>query len=597
MKLTRWFLSAALTFSLTVGAASALTLKPAQVYAVPGADAVAAVALPGNLWAITADNAVMIVDQSLKVQRAWHDLFTSVERLVVSPDGSRLAAMTDTHWMAWEVQTGRVLGQGRVYSNNIGFDADGNLLVMYRGALLRNSLESGPERFTALDVGQGWYEFSVSPDGKTVVLSDDLGLQWVRLEDGEVIAETEFREEPDGVSVTFSPDGQGVVVRTGYESLILSAGGDVTEIEFGDELSLDGSVFYLNDQEFVYAEDGEALRFDASTGAARGDWREVNLRGSVVRGPQGQFLALGRGVAQFDPQSLSERGRVDLPSGNTWWGAFLPNGTALAGVTNFRDVKTGKIVQVGPNERMFDFDDAAGLVWTLSGLKVNVYQDGKVRTLATLDEDGEYDQLLSSPDGRFAVASGYYGAALLSASTGKLVKTVTEKDLKGEELRTALPTPDGKGILLVPYGGEVMRFDVATGKQTPALALADGQEATILRFTPSGTLAAAFVDDDYNRGVALVKPGATKPFKTMPVEGRIQNLKFSPDGKLLAVLTSEKTNAVNVFDTATGTLLTRTGQFNTTTSLLAWSTDGKQLMVGSGLIGKAGSVTIFDVQR
>jgi WD40 repeat protein len=77
----------------------------------------------------------------------------------------------------------------------------------------------------------------------------------------------------------------------------------------------------------------------------------------------------------------------------------------------------------------------------------------------------------------------------------------------------------------------------------------------------------------------------------------VRSVRFSPDGKLLAVLTSELKNPLYVLDTATGAVLTRTGAFSTTSSLLAWSPNGQQLMVGAGTAGQPGSVTVFSVLR
>ena len=577
--------------------ASALTLQSARVYTSPGADVEHAAPLPGGRWAVSADNAVMILDAKLSVQRAWHTLQGPVVALAVSPDGARIAAMTRSRWMVWATDTGDMQGSGEAFSDSLGFDAAGHLLVMYRGGLLSNALGTDPSRFTALNVGTDWDEFVASPDGKSAVLLNSSVARLVRLEDGEVLAEAELLEEPDGLAVTFSPDGSGTVVRTGVQGLLLRAGEDAAELEGGEDMELSGTVYFASEREFVYASGGEGQRYDAQTGEALGDAIDLSSAELVVRGAAGQFLALGRGVARFDPVKRSETGRIGLPSGNTWLGAFLSDGKPLAGIDEFVNLGTGQPVKVGPMDDLVDYDAQAGAIWTLNGTDVSVYRGGKVSTLATLDEDAEYDTIIASPDGSLAVASGYYGLAVISAKTGKVVKKLTSGTLKVEDIHGAAISPDGRALLVVPHEGDVSRFDLATGKQTIAFKLPSGDEVLSVHIGSGGTVAAISEDEDAVNSLSLIRPGASSPFKTVLLAGDVRQVRFSPDGKLVAVLTDGAENALQVYDAASGARLAQTGQFNTTSSLLAWAPGGKQLMVGAGLLGKAGSTTVFNVLR
>lgn len=594
MKITALFLSAALSLST---AASALTLTPAQVYTLPGADTQFAAFLPGGRVAVNADNGILILDRTLKTVIGFYTLNGEIGGLAVSPDGRHVAAMNSETWTVWDVATGREVRSGRTaYDATLAFDAQGDLLTLDDGTLQRVTLSSG-QRSDVLGDGD-IYGVVVSPDGTRAALTFEDRVQFVTLADGTVLAEAPLSEEPAAPGASFSPDGQAVAVRTGSEALILRAGQDAVSVEGGEDLDpQDDSLLFLNDTDLLAVFYGEAQRIDPQTGEASGEPFMLDTDGPVVAGPDGQLLALGSRVALLDPQDLEAPATQEnvLPSSNAWTGAFVGN-VPHAGLGRFLNLSSMQELKVGGTGRLDTYLGQANNIWTLRGLDVAVRRAGVNVNVATLDEDAEYDTLHASPDGTFAVASGYYGMALMNATTGKLIRKVTAKQLNVEDIHDALPSPDGKGIYVIPHEGNVFRYDVATGKQTLAFKLPADAEATEFQQSPGGTLAVVYLNENYDSFVGLLKPGATSAFKTLPFTDSVRALRFSPDGKRLAVLTNGSQNALQVFDTATGALLTRTGKFNTSTGMLAWSQNGQQLMVGSGLLGKPGSVTVFDVK-
>ncbi|UBV42586.1 WD40 repeat domain-containing protein [Deinococcus taeanensis] len=596
MRISALLLTAALTAG---GAASALTLATPKVYTVPGADSNYAAFLPGGQVAVDADNAVLILDQNLKTQRGWYTLQGPVKALAASPDGTRLAALTQSRWVVWDVATGREVRSGKPrYDATLAFSADGALLMLDDGTLKRTDLNSGQ----VTDVlGDGeLYDVRVSRDGTLAILAFEDHVEFVRLGTAAPLAQADISEDWDGLAVTFSPDGQAAVVRTGSETLILRAGqAQATEVEGGEDLSLEGSVVFLNAGQFVYAEDGEAQLFDAQSGQSVEDAFELDSYETLAAGPDDQVLSLGRSVGRLTLGQLSApaRPRVTLPSANAWTGAFI-GGVPHAGVGEFLNLKTGRALNVGNRENLYAAEGQSESIWTLnSGVTVNVYRAGKVMKVATLDEKGEYETLHASPDGRYAAVSGYHGLALLDGQSGKVLKKFTPEQLKVEDFHDAIPTPDGKALIVIPHEGALLRVDVASGRQSVAFKLPADADASELQVSRGGTLAVAYSTEDDDDRLALVKPGATTAFKTLTFTGEVRGVRFSPDGKLLAVLTTDAQNALQVFDTATGALLARTGQFSLRTSLLAWAPGGTQLMVGAGLLGQPGSVTVYDVKR
>ncbi|WP_221090272.1 WD40 repeat domain-containing protein [Deinococcus aquaedulcis] len=588
--------AALLGLALTLGsAASALSLSDPKVYTVPGANSRVAAFLPGGQVAVNADNGVLILDQNLKTVRSWYTLQDEVTGLVASPDGARVAAMTRRRWSVWDTATGREVRSGQsTYDTRLGFDAQGNLLVLDDGTLYRVTIASG-QRQSVLGDGD-LYDIAVSPDGTLLVALYEDQVELVRLTSGEVLAKAPVEGEPYEVAATFAPGGETAVVRLDEQALLLRAGQAATALEGGEDLSARGSVVFLNPQQFVYALYGEGQLYDAQSGETVGDPLEFDAAGPLVAGPDGTVLSLGRSVGRLSTANLGApaRPQVTLPSSNTLVGAFV-GGVPHAGVNEFINLKTGTALNVGART-IWSAEAAGDSVWTLGGVTVNVYRAGKITRLETLDEDAEYETLRTSPGGQLAAVSGYYGAALLDGRSGKLLGKVTESQLKVEDIHGAVPTLDGKGLIITPHEGDPFRYDLATKKRTPVFKLPADAEVYDLQQSPGGTLAVLYGTEKDDR-IALIKPGATTAFKTLVATRAVRALRFSPDGKLLAVLTSDAQNALQLYDTATGALLTRTGAFGMQTSLLVWNAGGTELLVGSGLLGQSGSATVYTVKR
>ncbi|MVN88433.1 hypothetical protein GO986_16955 [Deinococcus sp. HMF7620] len=585
------------------GAASALTLADPKVYTVPGADTSVAAFLPGGQVVVNADNGVLVLDAALKTVRSWYSLRGDVLGLSASPDGKRVAALSRDRWVVWDVASGRELRSGTpALDARVAFDARGDLLLLERGTLVRVAVATGQR--TPLLGGGDLGDVAVSPDGQRLVTLTDTEVSLLKLDggtaltSGAVLATSEVDEDWSELAATFAPDGKAAVVRLGEQTLILREGQTgATEVEGGEDLSLSGSVVFLNPTQFVYAEYGEGQLYDVQTGEAVGEALEFDAYEPLLGGPDGAVLALGRSVGRLSTADLSAppRPRVTLPSSNTWTGAFV-GGVPHAGVGEFLNLKTGVALNAGNRDNLLAAEAHSESLWTLSGLTVNVYRAGKVTRVATLDEDAEYETLHTSPDGTLAAVSGYGGAALLDSRSGKVVGTVTAAKLKVEDIHDALPTLDGRSLLLIPHEGDLLRYELASGRKTVAFKLPAGAEAYEFQQSRGGTLAVAYGSENDDR-IALIKPGAATAFKTLVFSQAVRALRFSPDGKQLAVLTGDNQNALQVYDTASGALLTRTGAFSLRTSLLAWAADGSQLLVGAGLLGQPGSATVYTVKK
>ena len=97
------------------------------------------------------------------------------------------------------------------------------------------------------------------------------------------------------------------------------------------------------------------------------------------------------------------------------------------------------------------------------------------------------------------------------------------------------------------------------------------------------------------RGGSRAVISLTQGQYTLPSSGMALdlNMRFSPDGKKLAVISQGRN--VWLLDTATLSVLAKAGPFVDSTRTLAWSADGRELAVGAGLSGD-GAITVFTVK-
>jgi WD40 repeat protein len=182
-----------------------------------------------------------------------------------------------------------------------------------------------------------------------------------------------------------------------------------------------------------------------------------------------------------------------------------------------------------------------------------------------------------SPDGKtVAVApSRGEGVRLFSSDDGKEFRFIQAQP----DLTTLALGPDAS--LAAAGGGDVRIWDLDRDNRT-FQTLPSGQSFTRqMRFSPKGNLLAISGQGP----VELWDPVAHTLVAVLKIPEQVTDLTFAPDGQTLAVLDrSGATSLWTVIDSATRTQL---GALDSTTSSLAFSTDG--LLVGGGWSGNVWS--------
>jgi WD40 repeat protein len=588
-------LGAALLLGLA-GQAAAVTLVPSAAYTVTGASVRDAAWFPDGARAVVAaDSAVMILDTQAKVQRQWLAFDRPVTDVAVSPDGQFVAARTRAEVVIWRASDGREMQRKSLEGGqDLGFTATGEVLILGK-TLKALNIQTGRQRLI-LDEEQAPAELHVSANGTRAVLIWEASAQLVTTAaPSKPLVERELDESESVRQVEFSPDGKTAVVLTDV-SFVLTEGAE--PVELPEDVEKYGVITLPDNETVLYMDSGVAQSYSLTTGEAVGEEILVDIEGQVRAGGQNLLVSYGESekVQLLDAKSFAVRASLTPFSSNVTIGGFLPTGQVLAGVSEARQLSAAgaRAVPNLPGElRLLKM--AGGNLWGSTSSSVGIINNGRYTKLADLPKDRGGRALELNAAGTFAVSTSYPGLSVISLATGKITKALSAEQLKMEDVHEAIPTPDGKALILIPHTGDVVRYDLSTGRQTTAYTVAKGDEPLRLAMSAGGTLIVTLTNDTEDR-IALIKPGSTKAFKTVPVPGYIEAVALSPDGKTLAVSLSSAPQGVLLIDIATGNVVARGPRLSLGTPVLAWSASGKQLLIGAGVYGREGSVNVLDLR-
>lgn len=187
-----------------------------------------------------------------------------------------------------------------------------------------------------------------------------------------------------------------------------------------------------------------------------------------------------------------------------------------------------------------------------------------------------------SPDGKLVAVSDDVGAfKLFETATGKEVATLKEGTDKVGGVWSLSFSPDGKTLAGGDFEGAVQLWEVAGRRHTATLSVGKKTAVMTVAFSSDGKLVAAGYLD---ATVRIWEVATRKELQSFTGNVRIvTEIAFSPDGKTLVVAGGErlKPGTVKLWDVATGkeslALAGHTGQV----TAVAFSPDGKMLATGA----------------
>lgn len=188
-----------------------------------------------------------------------------------------------------------------------------------------------------------------------------------------------------------------------------------------------------------------------------------------------------------------------------------------------------------------------------------------------------------------ALAFSPDGKTLMSVERDKMLRVwdleskhlIQSFQLPGKELDLALFSPNGKYLISLvkeeEYDQVLQLWEVKTGKYIRPLAK-NYPSVNAVTFSPDGKILATVLD---NRTIGLweLATGQQLPHFKNKVESKITKLDFSPNGKILATCSEDR--QIRLWEMATGKLLKSFQPPNGTAYTVKFSPDGKFLALAS----------------
>ncbi len=292
---------------------------------------------------------------------------------------------------------------------------------------------------------------------------------------------------------------------------------------------------------------------------------------------------------------------------------FAGNGTRLIGVSrdvnrprnpnnddttqnNFAivwDVESGKELKRFPLDNQSDGAvavnaDATTLAFSARGDSVDLYNLETGELLHRLECFGWIRGLAFSKSGRFLASGGRDQVVRLwDVENGTELQHFDGHCATVEKVAIS---PDEQTVASGGQDGIIHLWDVATGKESPE-PISHGYKVMGLAYTRDGKLLFTGSWDDSVR-VWDAQTGRLVRKMEMP-NVKVNAVAVSADGKLLAVGATQGSNALRVFDVATGKIVRSfPDQQNVGANLLAFSSNGKWLAAGNEI---EASVRMWDM--
>ena len=553
------------------------------------------------------DNTIRLWDEATGTSLATLPHSRPVSSVSFSPDGTTLVSGSgDNNVRTWAVATGELIdtfmGHTRAVSS-VSFSPDGKIIAS--GSLDKTvrlwRADEGEAIATLQGHENGVTRLLFSPDGS--ILASAAMDQAVNVWDvttGRSLAT--MLQTDTAASVSFSPDGRFLATSDDKtvelwdtSTWTLPRAQSVTIISGDNQEGATGGV--LTNPLIVEVRDqfGEPIsgaQVTFSIVGGDGSFSSGFNTENATTGPDGRaqvLLTLGpnpgpntvrASIAELVVETFNAVGvGTRVESGNaldypTW---HLPGRAS-------RRLGKGAI---GESQRAVAFSPDGRYVAVASGIGVWLYHVENPKRF-TLLPSGVVHSVSFSPDGKTLVSSGVWHGEGEVRLWDLATETYTRIPVKDGDFANLLLSPDGR-TLAYPGGYATLKLrDMTSGEGAWTIGTYEWftDHPTSLTFSPDGATLATGHDD----GTIRLWDVATKN-TTSILEGHrryIESVTFSPDGRALASASADGT--VRIWDVATGTMSVTVRKTSQPISV-AFSPDGGILAVGWW----DGNVTLWDV--
>ncbi|MCX6560586.1 MAG: caspase family protein [Candidatus Aminicenantes bacterium] len=480
---------------------------------------------------------------------------TSIDSVIFSPDGKRLASCGAQAVQLWDAATGaplRSFGEPTDSIGSMAFSPDWKVIVSgdnYDSWVKLWDVATGKPLGTLEGYRNGaGSTVAFSPDGK-VIASYNSVLKTIKLRDAATGKQLRLIASAVG-SIVFSPDGKALAgggFVDGTVKLWDAATGEPLRSMAGDASFVALAVAYSPDGKVIAGggEDGSIRLWDAATGRRRLSLtRHAWGVNSVASSPDGRVMAGGSQDGTVKLWDAATGSRLRSLEGHGWWVssvAFSPDGKMIA--SGSAD-KTIRLWDAATGDPLRSLTGHTYTVWSVA-----FSPDGK--TIASCSLDGTI--------------------RLWDIATGKQLFSVEDHS------DSIAFRPDGK--TLVSGGGVddiITIWDAATGRPLRFLEGDSSCAGAAVACSPDGKVIASGGYDT----IKLWDAATGLPLR--PLEGHagpnVKSIAFSPDGKVIAGGSYE---TIKLWDAATGKPLRALAGHTNWINSVAFSPDGKVLLSGS----------------
>jgi WD40 repeat protein len=428
----------------------------------------------------------------------------SAGAMAVSQDGTTIAVAPSTSgvvlWDAVANREIRTLQTGWAPMTSVALRRDGKLLACSaKGFTKLYDLTADEPKVTPV---QGDLK-AMSPDGELLAL--DAGPKTLRLWSVATAREQRALEVPAEPSAVFSPDGKHLAVWSGRAVGLwdTTSGKEVHRLQA--DVTCLSATFSPDSTTLLASRYTSSVRtWDVLTGQKIDDWDVKNWPRAAAFTADGAALAIASG------------------SGVHFWSVGTKKETALAGVSGQALVagtfspRGGRMALGGENGNLYFWNGAGS---------------GPPR-LAGNWGAGQLQRLLYSSDATMLALNGFAQARVLvwDVPAAKVLQTLPQEDYTW--YCDMAFSPDGR--VLATFSGRettIRLWDPRTG--TPCGTIEVTRDIFGgLAFSPDGRWLAQGMG--YGK-VAFWEMPSRRPGFTLPANGGVLEIAFSPDGKLLAV--------------------------------------------------------------